>query len=114
MLLSYCTFFLKMHSYIYSTLYGIASLGKVLLGACGSIVHGEGVVAGIAQVASPQAHHHLTHVGIDMCACHGIELLRIGVGVVPVGLALCVDVGTEGDASQPRLFHVAARVCCGT
>lgn len=66
------------------------------------------MIIGIRQVPCPQAQLGNAEVEVGVRTCHGIELLRISVGIVPVGLALRIDVDAEGDVAQTLLGDVEA------
>ena len=80
---------------IQAKLQGIGTLGKIA-GTTGSgTLDGEGVVFGVCKIPSPERDDDRTEIVISMGTECGIELLRIGVGLIPPGLALTSDIGAK-------------------
>ena len=99
-----------MNAKVEAQLQGIGTLCKILGATGGAALHSERIVFRIGQVAAPERDHHRTEVVVGMSTQQGVELLREGVGLIPPGLALSVDVGTQRKLTDVVIGHHAERM----
>ena len=88
----------------------IGALGELACTAGSAALHGEGVVLRVGEVASPHAHDDGTEVVVGMGAEQGIELLTVGVCLVPPRFALSRDVGAQRQFVDMPVGHRAERM----
>lgn len=83
-----------------STLEGVAPLAEVIHLARGKTAHGKGVILRVGEVSAPQVDRNSSEVGRRVRPRQGVKGLAVGVGLVPIGLPLCIDVGTNNDCFE--------------
>lgn len=99
-----------MQTYIHAHSEGIATLGEPEALACGSAFDGKRVVVGLRQVLSPDIDSYSSEICCKVGAQHSVELLVYSVGLIPVGLALTVEVGSQRETSQAVSTEIEAIV----
>lgn len=91
---------LKVEFQINTTLERIATLGKIQFLSCCCIINSKGIVISICEVPTPDTDAHLAEINITMRTHHEIHLLAVGIGIIPISLALRIHVQSEGKLSQ--------------
>ena len=90
---------LKVEFQINTTLERIATLGKIKFLSCCCIINSKGIVISICEILTPDTDAHLAEINITMRTHHEIHLLAVGIGIIPISLALRIHVQSEGKLS---------------
>lgn len=73
--------------------------GQNTVSFCYCIINSKGIVISICEVFTPDTDAHLTEINITMRTHHKIHLLAIGIGIIPISLALRIHIQSEGKLS---------------
>ena len=83
-----------------STLEWVAPLAEVIHLARSKTAHGKGVILRVGEVSAPEVDRNSSEISRRVRARQGVKGLAVGVGLVPIGLPLCVDVGANNDCFE--------------
>ena len=95
-----------METQVKTHLEGISPLSHKHLLSCRFAGEGKSVVLGIREIACPQIEFADVQIGTNVSTQDCIELLGVGIGLVPPYFTLCIHVGTEGQALDERIVDV--------
>ena len=84
---------------------GVSLLSEVVKTASCARRDSKCIIMCVCDVTTPEADDHRTEVVVGMGAHEGIELLTVGVGLVPPDLTLTVHVGTKGELTYMPVEH---------